>query len=370
MFLQQLKLLHFKNHQQVQLDFSPVANAFVGANGQGKTNLLDAIHYACLTKSYFSVLDKELVKHGEDFFRLDATFELGADDPLRIVAKVKPPRLKEFLANEAPYERMADHIGRIPVTMIAPDDTSLLTEGSEERRKLIDNTLSQTDPAYLRHLMLYNKLLLQRNALLKQSLDGGPLDMSLLEVIGMQMVAPTQYLIESRKAFAQSFVSVFQECYESLCQGAEVVSCSYQSQLLGTSLERLMEERLGRDRALGRTTGGPHRDDLICLLAGKDAKKIASQGQRKSFVLAMRLAQYQWLKASKGQAPLLLLDDIFDKLDGQRVLRLMDLLQAQGCGQVFLTDTHPERAEPLLKRFSESGKLFNVADNSVTVMSL
>lgn len=364
MHLEQLKLTNFRNYEFQILKFSPRLNLVAGLNGMGKTNLLDAIYYLCMGKSQFTGTDRNVVRQGEDFFRLEGDFILN-DKKEKIVAKVLPSKQKTFERNKVNYEKLADHVGLLPVVFKAPDDTSLALEGSEERRRFLDNTLCQIDPTYLHFLVHYNKLLQKRNALLKQFAEHRFFDLALLEVYDQQMLEPAFYIFNKRKIFIESFEPIFNRFYQIICDGNEQVSCIYRSQLLENELSVKFKETVEKDRVLQRTTVGIHKDDLQFKMNDRPLKSFASQGQLKSFVLALKLAQYDCLKKEKGKNPILLLDDLFDKLDDQRVKHLLELLVKSDFGQVFITDTHPERSEELAKHFGSEYKKFIIANGSL-----
>lgn len=356
MYLKALHLHHFKNYEEASALFHPRMNGILGLNGMGKTNLLEAIWYLCIGKSYFNLPDRMLIRKGASFFRLEGQFQREGKAE-RIVAKVAPGRPKTLERNGKPLERLADHVGFLPVVMITPDDTQLATGGSEERRKFLDVTLSQTDPRYLRHLLEVNKLLRQRNAALKQMGQSGHFDPTLLQTYEEQMLEPSAYLYGERRKLVEGLLPSFQAFYEKIAQGAERVGCRYRSQLHEAPLVSLFEHSREKDRILQRTTAGVHKDDLEFEIKSMPLKRFASQGQLKSFVLALKLAQYSYLSASKGLPPLLLLDDLFDKLDRTRVLHLLKLLSEEPFGQVFITDTHPDRLPQLL---GEQGLSFGI----------
>ncbi len=365
MFLQTLKLTNFKNYAAQTLDFSARLNCLTGLNGMGKTNILDAIHFLCLSKSHSGNADKLLVRQGEAFFRIDGIFEKNGDRE-QVVAKMQPPARKELERNGVPIARFADHIGQFPVVMIAPDDVRLVQEGSEERRRFLDATLSQIYPVYLSNLLIFNQLLRQRNALLKSFWEEKTFDAALLEAIDWQLSAPSAVIFEHRKTFVENFSGLFQSFYEKISGGRERVELTFESPLATMDLAGILQKNLEKDRFLQRTTDGPHRDDLAFKLDGQPAKRWASQGQLKSFLLALRLAQYQFLREQTGTPPILLLDDIFDKLDEQRVASLIGLLIENAFGQVFITDTHATRTEAILREFPADFKIFVVENGAIT----
>ncbi len=326
----------------------------MGHNGSGKTNLLAAIYFLCMGKEHDGAADHYALQHGSDFFRLAGHFGLSEEQLDRIVVKVQKRKRKIIERNNVAYDKLSDHIGRYPVVMVTPDDVNLIHEGSEMRRRLLDNSLCQTQSAYLRHLITYNKVLAQRNALLKQH-GGQPLPAGLLNIYDEQMAEPAQYIHEARKAFIEPFNSLLQAAYRAISDQAEEVNISYQSQLEAENWYSLLDSRAEKDRILQRTTGGIHRDDLVFTQGDHPLKRVASQGQLKTFVLSLKLAQYQLLQSQTGRQPILLLDDIFDKLDQTRVRRLLNLILEADYGQVFLTDTSPERVQQLLSERSQDG---------------
>lgn len=351
------------------IDLSPELNCFVGQNGMGKTNILDAVYYLCMCKSSFGLRDRHIIQHERDFFRLEGHFIRQAKKE-KIVAKVQTGRNKKVVErNEVPYSRLFEHIGLLPVVMIVPDDTLLISGGSEERRRFMDNTLSQLDAAYLSQLLQYNKLLKHRNAALKQMAIEGGYDEALIGAYNRQMLAPAAVIYEKRAAFIQAFVPVFQQYYARISNERELATCVYRSQLADASFEDLLEESAGKDRILQRTTKGIHKDDLIFRLDDHEVKRFASQGQLKSFLLALKLAQYEWLRQEKGIAPILLLDDIFDKLDRQRVRHLIEVLIEKNFGQVFITDTHESRLEEIVAHLSKHYRKFQVQEGKTELIS-
>lgn len=364
MYLQQLSVINFKNYAQAELSLSEGVNAFMGNNGAGKTNLLDAIHYLSLCKSYFNPIDSQQIKQGTDFFIITGSF--NRDEKQEAIAcSVKRNQKKQFKRNKKDYQRLADHIGLLPLVMISPYDISIIIEGSEERRKFIDNVISQTDNQYLDELIAYNKVLLNRNALLKTIASTGRYDPGLLEVMDEQLVASGTRIFEKRKAFMEEFTAIFNQHYQFISGDAELVSLNYESQLLQNNLADLLKKNIEKDRVLERTTSGIHRDDLQFSIHGMPMKKFGSQGQQKSFLIALKLAQYSFLTQKKGFKPLLLLDDIFDKLDDLRVTKLMQMVSNNNFGQVFITDTSTSRVENIFKDINVPVKLFTVKEGEI-----
>ncbi len=359
MHLQSLKLTNFKNYAWQEISCSPQINCFLGLNGMGKTNLLDAIYYTCMTKSHTALADNNLVRHDADFFRIEAYFDMG-DRTDKVVAKVIPRKSKIFERNDVAYTKLSQHIGAFPVVMIAPADTDLVTDSSEVRRRLLDNTLSQIDSTYLNALLIYNKILQQRNAALKKFAEQRQFDAKLLSVYNMQLAAPAALIAQKRQAFVVDFQIILQDAYTAIANGSETVDCQYESKLTDKPITQLLDETLDKDRHLQRTTAGIHRDDLLLRLNNHPAKQFASQGQLKSLVLALKLAQYEILRREKKMRPLLLLDDIFDKLDKNRVQRLLELLLQQDFGQIFITDTDEQRVRQMLHHLNTHYRIYHV----------
>lgn len=365
MYLSAISLTDFKNYARQELSFRPGLNCIVGENGEGKTNLLEAIYYLCMGKSHANTPDRYLVRHETDGSRLVGVFQEGEVRKDTIVVKLRKGKRKVLERNGVAYERIADHVGRYPVVLIVPDDSELVTGGSEIRRRLLDNSLSQSDPDYLNHLLAYNRLMASRNALLKAR-EGRPDTSGLLEIYGQQMAAPAQYIHEKRQAFIEPFGKWLLDTHATISGEKESVAVTYKSQLATQSWSELLAERQEKDRILQRTTGGVHRDDLVFFQGGHPLRRVASQGQLKSFVLALKLAQYHLLQQTTGQTPILLLDDIFDKLDRQRVGQLLQLVLGSTFGQVFLSDTDPERVVSLLKADQQHWQRLRVVQGSVT----
>lgn len=360
MWLKHLSLLNFKNYQESTLTFIPETNAFAGNNGAGKTNLLDAIHYLSLCKSYFNPVDSQHIKKGEEFFMIQGEFEKD-ELPSTISCSLKKNQKKQFKRNKKDYPRLADHIGQFPLVMISPNDHIIITEGSEERRKFVDNVISQTDNQYLDTLIAYNRVLLQRNALLKKAKAEYSLDLGLLEVMNLQLVSIGEKIFERRKRFMDEFHPEFVKYYAYLSDESEEVALLYESPLQTESFLNLLQLNLEKDRILERTTQGIHKDDLnFTIHEAMSLKKFGSQGQQKSFLIALKLAQYAFLKKNKQLNPILLLDDIFDKLDANRTKKLMKLVADDEFGQLFITDTDAERLRKIFDEIAHPIRIFEI----------
>ena len=364
MWLQKLSLLNFKNYSEAELNFSATVNAFTGNNGAGKTNLLDAIHYLSLCKSYFNPIDGQQIRHNHDFFMVQGTFARDKQDEV-ISCGLKRGQKKLFKRNKKEYQRLADHIGLFPLVMISPNDISIIIEGSEERRRFVDNAISQTDHAYLDELILYTRNLQNRNALLRQIAVSGKYDPELLDIYDSQLVLSGNRIFAKRRAFMDVFTEIFNKHYEYLSENAETVELVYESPLMKADFAELIKQTLERDRILERTTVGIHKDDLVFSIGGMPLKKFGSQGQQKSFLIALKLAQYTFLQQQKGFKPLLLLDDIFDKLDESRTRKLMKMVSDKDFGQIFITDTSRKRIEHVFNEIHFPVKIFDIGKGEV-----
>ncbi len=349
--LQNISLVQFRNYENVQLTFGQRITGIAGKNGCGKTNLLDAIYYLCFTKSYFGKTDAQNARYGTKGFRLAGTFMQGSQ-ACETVCVVRETGKKEFSVNNETYSRMAAHIGRFPCVMIAPDDVAIITAGSEERRKFIDYTISQIDAVYLQTLITYNKLLQQRNSLLKQLAEHGSTDEALLQIISSQLTAAGNIVFNKRTAFLNEFIPVAITLYNDIAGNNERLTVRYTSALQQTSFETILHQNQQKDHLLQRTTQGVHRDDLEFELEGLTFKTVASQGQRKSLLFALKLAEFDMLLRHKGFAPLLLLDDVFEKLDEERMHNLLTRVCINNTGQVLISDTHSGRLRDALQKLT------------------
>ena len=342
--INKIVITQYKNYDFSSFDFKERVIGICGLNGKGKTNLLDAVYYCCFTKSYFSKTDSLSVQFDKDGFRLEGLFE-NKREPQRLVCIHRGAGKKELLLNDAPYEKMSHHIGKFPAVMVAPDDIELITGGSEERRRFVDTVISQMDAEYLSQLIQYNKVLQQRNSLLKRFAEQGKTDWPLLEVLDEQLIAPGNFIFAKRKNFTVDMIPLVQQFYTQIAANDEMVTLQYESQLNAGSFESVLNDYRQKDFILQRTNGGIHKDDISMQLNGQSFKNTASQGQRKSLLFALKLAEFELLKKNKGFAPLLFLDDVFEKLDDNRMQHLLHWVCNENTGQVFITDTHKERLE-------------------------
>ncbi len=361
MYLQKLSLSNFKNYPSADLEFSEKINCFVGCNGVGKTNLLDAIYYLSFCKSYFNPQDMQNIRHEEDFFAIHGHYQKNGDKTDVVSCIQKRNQRKVVRLNKKEYERLADHIGLFPLVMVSPADADLINLGSDERRKYLDGVISQFDSVYLDNLLNYNKVLQQRNALLKQMAESHFRPES-LELWNRQMIDPAQEIFERRAHFLLDFIPMFQQYFEVLSEGKERVDIQYDSRLKEKDLAHLLAESVNRDLALRYTTAGIHKDDLLFSISGYPVKKFGSQGQQKSFLIALKLAQFEFTKNIKGFKPILLFDDVFDKLDEKRVNQLIHLVGEDSFGQVFITDTHADRIYQIFNQVNIDHRIFTIED--------
>ena len=359
MIIKNLKIFNFKNHSEKSFDFSPEINCFVGNNGAGKTNILDALHYLSMAKSFLGNLDAQNILHESDFFAIEA--EIQGEEKNDIIKVQLPKEGKKIIKkNDKTYERIADHIGFLPSVMISPYDSNLISDGSESRRKFLDAMISQTDSDYLFALIQYQKTLQQRNALLKYFAKNRTFDLDSLEIYNDPLNKFGTQIFEKRQRFVASILPTIQHFYEIISKGNEKVTVIYESNLNEQNFEEILSENLEKDRVLTYTSRGIHKDDLRFEMNGNLIKKFGSQGQQKSFLIALKLAQIKRIKDITNKNPILLLDDIFDKLDDNRVSQLIELVNQQNFGQIFITDTHRERTESVVKRINEESKIFQI----------
>ncbi|MEI6594565.1 MAG: DNA replication/repair protein RecF [Bacteroidota bacterium] len=342
MYLKNLLLTQFKNYSQARLDLSPEVNCFVGNNGAGKTNLLDAIYYLSFTKSFFNTIDQQNILHTQNFFSLEGEFIKGEiDEKVRIA--VQRGEKKSVKVNNNEHRKFSDHIGSYPAVIITPNDTMLIHEGGEERRKFLDGMIAQTDKVYLNDLLMYNRVLESRNKQLKLFAEMHFFDITLLESLNEQLIRFGNSIYQKRQLFLDSFIPVFRKYYSDISSSHEKVDLIYVSHLQENRFEKLLDENENADLAAQRTTKGIHKDELEFMIGDFPLKKFGSQGQQKSFIISLKLAQYEYLKEKTSIKPLLLLDDIFEKLDEHRLNKLLSMIAHDAFGQIFITDTHYER---------------------------
>lgn len=359
MYLQELSVVNFKNFKTQSFDFESKINCFVGNNGVGKTNVLDAIYYLSFAKSYFNPVSSQQIRHGEDFFLIEGSYNLNGRQE-KIVCSLKKGQKKILKRNGKIYERFLDHIGELPLVIISPADRDLIAEGSETRRKFIDGVISQQNKNYLQILISYNRVIKQRNALLKYFAANRTFDALNLKVHDEQLIEYGNKIFEKRKEFIEMFIPIFNKKYQFISEQSEQVSLSYKSQLFNVSFKDLLNNSLEKDKLLQYTTAGIHKDDLGFEIEERPIKKFGSQGQQKSYLIALKLAQFDFIKQQSKTTPILLLDDIFDKLDEHRVSHIVNLVNGKEFGQIFITDTHFERTENILKQNNKTYKIFQL----------
>lgn len=361
MILERLSILNYKNIEQAEINLSPKINCFLGSNGMGKTNLLDTIYYLSFCKSYINPIDSQNINHNADFAVLQGWYQLEGKLE-EFFCSLRRKQKKQFKRNKKEYERLSDHIGLLPLVMVSPSDTDLISGGSDERRKFMDLFLSQFDKEYLHSLIRYNKALLQRNALLKADTI---IDDTLLELWDDQLIAEGEIIFKKRKNFIKEFIPIFQKFYDFICLSNEKVELKYESHFSEGDFGSLLKQRREKDKIIGYTTVGIHKDDLDMLMEGYSIKRVGSQGQNKTYVVALKLAQFDFLRKASSTTPILLLDDIFDKLDSSRVEQIITLVLDKDFGQIFITDTNRQHLDDILSRTASDYHLYEVEKGTV-----
>ncbi|MBJ6366953.1 DNA replication/repair protein RecF [Snuella sedimenti] len=359
MILKSLSLLNYKNFDNRTFTFDSKINCIVGNNGIGKTNILDAIYHLSFGKSYFNPVATQNIKHDEAFFVINGDYIKG-DAIEKIVISLKRGQKKIIKRNGKEYDKFSDHIGFLPLVIISPADRNLIIEGSDTRRKFIDSVISQSDKSYLSHLIKYNKVLAQRNALLKYFALNHTFNADTLDIYNTQLSDYGTHIFKKREAFLETFIPIFKARYKAISNGNETVDLVYHSDLFDNDISSLLQDALNKDKALQYTSKGIHKDDLHFNIETHPIKKFGSQGQQKSFLIALKLAQFDFLKKQSGVNPILLLDDIFDKLDEQRVSQIIKLVDDENFGQIFISDTHAERTENAVKQVHQSYEIFRL----------
>ncbi len=359
MHLDSLSVINYKNIRESNLAFSRKINCFLGDNGMGKTNFLDAIYYLSFCKSHSNSIDTQNILHGEEFFMVSGEY-LRNDSTESVYCALKRRHKKQFRRNKKEYDRLSDHIGLLPLVMVSPDDATLIEGGSDERRKFIDGVISQYNKTYLQYLLNYNNLLRQRNMLLKNEATSDP---AIFDILEEQMDMLGQYIYGERLRFIDDFIPVFQHFYTTISGGSETVTLSYISQYADQpSIADKLKVTRERDRLIGFTTSGIHKDELEMLLSEHPIKRIGSQGQNKTYLVSLKFAQFEFLKKIHGFTPIVLLDDIFDKLDSKRVSQIVSLVASDMFGQIFITDTNREHLDTILSELNHEARIFMVTN--------
>ena len=365
MILKRISILNYKNLEQVELTFSPKLNCFFGQNGMGKTNLLDAVYFLSFCKSAGNPIDSQNICHDADFFVIQGFYEAADGTPEEIYCGMKRRQKKQFKRNKKEYTRLSDHIGFLPLVMVSPADSELIAGGSDERRRFMDVVISQYDKEYLDALIRYNKALVQRNTLLKSE---QPVEEELFLVWEEMMAQAGEVVFRKREAFIREFIPIFQSFYSFISQDREKVGLSYDSHARDASLLEVLKESRARDQIMGYSLRGVHKDELNMLLGNFPIKREGSQGQNKTYLVALKLAQFDFLKRTGTTVPLLLLDDIFDKLDASRVEQIIKLVAGDSFGQIFITDTNREHLDRILHKVGSDYKMFRVEQGTVAEM--
>lgn len=364
MYIQELSLVNFKNIEHAEFKFTDGLNCFIGNNGAGKTNLMDAIYYLSFCKSFLNPVDAQNIRFDEEYFMIQGKYSRLESEEV-IYCGLKRNQKKIFKRNQKEYKKLSEHIGLLPVIIITPFDTNLISGGSEERRRFIDSVISQYDAVYLDNLIRYNRALQQRNNLLKQFAGSSSFSVELIEIWDDQLVKYGRMIHQERQSFINRLIPVFQQYYQLISGGKETVGLKLQSDLLANEYEQLLKDTLGKDRMLQYTTAGIHKDDFEFTLAGYPIRKFGSQGQKKTYLVALKLAQFDFMKEISGLTPILLLDDIFDKLDAGRVEQIVKLVADDHFGQIFITDTNREHLDTMIASLDAEFRIFNISEGQV-----
>ncbi len=360
--LEKIVISDFRNIQLQELEFSPNVNCISGNNGEGKTNLLDAIYYLSMTKSAFASSDKFNFRHGTEEFSIAGTYKMENGLSSRFALRMSSKGEKKVRRDDKPYGKVSEHVGVIPIVMVSPADISLVSESGEERRRFVNSVLSQMDKEYLSALQQYNRLLLQRNKILK---DQG-YDQSLLEVIDMRMSALADPIFHARKRFVEDLKPIVAQYYRAVSGGSEMVDIEYESELFKAPLDQILASSYERDRIMKHTTSGIHRDDFAFRMNGHPIRRYGSQGQQKSFLVSLKFAQYEIMKQKYGFAPMLLLDDVFDKLDMGRISNLLQMVSGNDFGQIFITDSNKVRMAGIVDGLTQDRAYYDTLSGTFT----
>ena len=367
MNIEEITIKNYKNLKDIQLSFSSRLNCLIGNNGTGKTNLMDAVYYLSFCKSFFNATDLLNINHDENFFRLTGTYK-RLDSKENITCTLQKGRKKQFKRNSKIYRKLAEHIGLLPLVMITPADVNLIIGGSNERRKFMDGVISQYDQNYLNDLLKYNRALIQRNNLLKQFANEHFFDLELLTIWDIQLLDYGKRIHAERSKFVERLIPVFQEYYSFISKNNEKVGLIHQSDLYEKEFRKLLNESLSKDRMLQYTTTGIHKDDLVFSIDEYPIKKLGSQGQNKTFLVALKMAQFNFIKEIANMKPILLLDDIFDKLDRQRVEQIIKVVSNDRFGQIFITDTNREHLEGIIREIDADSRIFQVNAGNINAV--
>ena len=358
--LEKIVISDFRNISLQELEFSPNVNCISGNNGEGKTNLLDAIYYLSMTKSAFASSDKFTFRHGTDEFSLSGTYRMENGLLSRFAVKMNSKGEKKVRRDDKPYQKVSEHVGVLPIVMVSPADISMVSESGDERRRFVNAVLSQMDSGYMSALQQYNRLLMQRNKMLKDMV----VDKSLLEVIDMRMAALAEPVYQARKKFVEDLKPIVSEYYKAVSGGSEIVDIEYDSELSKAGLDQILAASFDKDKALRYTSSGVQRDDFIFTMNGHPIRRYGSQGQQKSFLVSLKFAQYEIMKKNYGFAPILLLDDVFDKLDMGRIGNLLQMVASNDFGQIFITDSNKVRMSGIVDRLTQDRAYFETVSGT------
>ena len=358
--LEKIVISDFRNISLQELEFSPNVNCISGNNGEGKTNLLDAIYYLSMTKSAFASSDKFTFRHGTDEFSLSGTYRMENGLLSRFAVKMNSKGEKKVRRDDKPYQKVSEHVGVLPIVMVSPADISMVSESGDERRRFVNAVLSQMDSGYMSALQQYNRLLMQRNKMLKDMV----VDKSLLEVIDMRMAALAEPVYQARKKFVEDLKPIVSEYYKAVSGGSEIVDIEYDSELSKAGLDQILASSFDKDKALRYTSSGVQRDDFIFTMNGHPIRRYGSQGQQKSFLVSLKFAQYEIMKKNYGFAPILLLDDVFDKLDMGRIGNLLQMVASNDFGQIFITDSNKVRMSGIVDRLTQDRAYFETVSGT------
>ncbi len=364
MFIEELRLVNFKNIREAEFRFSDGLNCFIGNNGAGKTNLMDAIYYLSFCKSFLNPIDAQNIRHGEEFFMIEGKYQ-RLDSEENIYCGLKQGQKKIVRRNKKVYKKLSEHIGLLPVIVVTPSDNDLISGGSEERRRFIDSVISQYNAVYLEQLIRYNRALLQRNNLLKQFATTNSFNPEILEIWDEQLIRYGSLIHQTRAEFIAQFQPIFQKYYELISGGKEKVGLKHVSDFYSDDFSKILKDSIARDRILQYTSAGIHKDDFEFALGDFMMRKLGSQGQKKTYLVSLKLAQFDFMKQVSGLTPILLLDDIFDKLDKHRVEQIVNLVSDDHFGQIFITDTNREHLDQMIASLNTESRIFTINDGAV-----
>lgn len=368
MYLETLRLINFKNYRNIAFDFNEEINCLVGENGVGKTNVLDAVYYLSLVKSSFNISDNQVIQHGQSYFSILGKFQKD-DKFYEVKCKSIANNKKSISINNKEHERVKDHIGLFPVVLISPNDTDIIRGISEYRRKFVDGIIAQIDKDYLENLLKYNHALKHRNSLLKNINNVSQVDYDLIDTFDQSLIKTGEVIFGIRRKFIDRFIPILQRLYSNISDHKEIIEIRYRSDLENADFEKLLKDSLTKDVLLSRTSAGIHRDDYLMKIDGYPMKKFASQGQQKSLIVSLKIAQFEIMREARGFKPILLMDDVFDKLDDQRIEKIMNLVAGHTFGQIFVTDARPERTLSIFESIGSGINIYQIHEGKTRLLS-